>query len=225
MAVVQRAVYRPRRARESPLYRLVEDLFDTLVGVHEERFEPQYGHLRHVARCALERFLDCGILDHGFARVVCERCKAEFLVAFSCKARILCPSCHAKKLEIWADWLEHELLYAVPHRQFVFTVPKRLRPYFLHDRRLLLTFTVRSRRPPLGVRAILGEELNDGFRFDFDHDRLMLDTKTPSDKSQGGGFGPTVQLDDGTLVTSYSYRGEDNKTHVEVVRWRAPAAE
>jgi hypothetical protein len=90
----------------------------------------------------------------------------------------------------------------------------------LHDRRPLLTFTVRSRRPPLGVRAILGEELDDGFRFDFGHDRLMLDTKTPTDKSQGGGFGPTVQLDDGTLVTSYSYRGPDDKTRVEVVRWR-----
>ncbi len=39
-------------------------------------------------------------------------------------------------------------------------------------------------------------------------------------KSQGGGFGPTVQLADHTLVTSYSYRGSDDKTHLEVVRWR-----
>ncbi|MFQ5599063.1 MAG: hypothetical protein ACE5G2_00765, partial [Candidatus Krumholzibacteriia bacterium] len=31
----------------------------------------------------------------------------------------------------------HELLYAVPHRQFVFTVPKRLRPFFLYDPKLL----------------------------------------------------------------------------------------
>ena len=137
MAVVQRALYRPRRPRESPLYRLVEDLFDTLLDVQEERFEPQLGRLRHAARRALEHFLDCGILDQGFARIVCERCKAEFLVAFSCKTRYFCPSCHAKRLEVWADWLEHELLYAVPHRQFVFTVPKRLRPFFLYDRRLL----------------------------------------------------------------------------------------
>jgi transposase-like zinc-binding protein/putative transposase len=81
--------------------------------------------------------LGCGILDQGFARVRCDRCHTEFLVAFSCKTRLLCPSCHAKRLEIWSDWLEHELLYAVPHRQYVFTVPKRLRPSFLHDRRLL----------------------------------------------------------------------------------------
>jgi hypothetical protein len=30
------------------------------------------------------------------------------------KTRLLCPSCHAQRLEIWSDWLEHELLYAVP---------------------------------------------------------------------------------------------------------------
>lgn len=92
----------------------------------------------------------------------------------------------------------------------------------LQGKRLLLTFTVRKRNPPLGVRAIFGRELEDGFAFDFDHDRIMLDTKTGS-RSQGGGFGPTVQLADGTLVTSCSYRGDDEKTHLEVIRWHAPA--
>ncbi|MSO23629.1 MAG: exo-alpha-sialidase [Acidobacteria bacterium] len=91
----------------------------------------------------------------------------------------------------------------------------------LQDKRLLLTLTVRDLNPPLGVRALLGVETADGFEFDFSHDRLMLDTKTDS-RPQGGGFGPTVQLKDGTLVTSYSYRGEDSKTHLEVVRWRPP---
>ena len=91
----------------------------------------------------------------------------------------------------------------------------------LQDRRLLLTFTVRKRQPPLGVRAIPGRETDDGFEFDFAHDRVMLDTKTGS-RYQGGGFGPTVQLDDGTLVTACSYRGENNKTHLEVIRWKLP---
>jgi len=91
----------------------------------------------------------------------------------------------------------------------------------LQDKRLLLTFTVRDLNPPLGVRAIPGVETDDSFTFDFAHDRIMLDTKTGS-RNQGGGFGPTVQLDDGTLVTSCSYRGEDNKTHLEVIRWKLP---
>lgn len=92
----------------------------------------------------------------------------------------------------------------------------------LHDKRLLLTFTVRDLKPPLGVRALVGTETDDGFEIDFTRDRLMLDTRTPIGTSQGGGFGPTVQLKDGTLVTSYSYRSEDGESHLEVVRWRLP---
>lgn len=95
----------------------------------------------------------------------------------------------------------------------------------LQDQRMLLTFTVRDLKPPLGVRAIIGSETEDGFEFDFSQDRLQLDTKTPVGKYQGGGFGPTVQLEEGTLVTSYSYRGADDKTHLEVVRWTAPLHE
>jgi acetyl esterase/lipase len=93
----------------------------------------------------------------------------------------------------------------------------------LHDKRLLLTFTVRDLHPPLGVRAIVGTEAEEGFEFDFTHDRIMLDTRTPIGKPQGGGFGPSVQLEDGTVVTSYSYRSDDDKTHLEVIRWKPPA--
>jgi hypothetical protein len=91
----------------------------------------------------------------------------------------------------------------------------------LQDGRLLLTFTVRDLQPPLGVRAVPGVETDDGFAFDFASDRILLDTKTAS-RPQGGGFGPTVQLRDGTLVTSCSYRGTDDRTHLEVIRWRLP---
>ena len=95
---------------------------------------------------------------------------------------------------------------------------------------LLLTFTVRALHPPLGVQAVLGEETTDGFVFDFDHDRLVIDGKTPVDQISGGGFGNTVQLADGGLVTAYSYRGSHEviqvddfvvqKQQMEVARWR-----
>ena len=52
-------------------------------------------------------------------------------------------------------------------------------------------------------------------------DRLQLDISTGG-RPQGGGFGPTVQLDDGTLVTSCSWRGADGRTRLEVIRWRLP---
>lgn len=92
----------------------------------------------------------------------------------------------------------------------------------LQNGRLLMTFTVRSMKPPLGVHAVLGRETADGIEFDFDKDRFVIDAKTPKDKPSGGGFGRTVQLADGTLVTSLSWRGADGETRLEVVRWKLP---
>lgn len=92
------------------------------------------------------------------------------------------------------------------------------------DERLLLTFTQRAISLPLGVRAVLGRESKDGFKFDLKHDQIMIDTKTPVGSPSGGGFGPTVRLKDGTLVTSYTWRDANNKKHAEVVRWRLPDA-
>ena len=58
-----------------------------------------------------------GILEHGFARIRCSDCAHEYLLAFSCKCRYFCPSCHAKRLALWTQWLETTLLTPVPHRQ------------------------------------------------------------------------------------------------------------
>ena len=77
-------LYLPRRPQSSPLYRVLVDHFEALERVHEERFEPTHGPLRRAAREAVGRFLDCGLLEHGFARVRCGTCRAEFLVAFRC---------------------------------------------------------------------------------------------------------------------------------------------
>jgi len=93
----------------------------------------------------------------------------------------------------------------------------------LSDGRLLATFTVRSSSTdghPLGLRVTISHD--DGQTWDFDNDRLVLEQKNHGDS--GGGFGNTIQLDDGTLVTVYSYRGQDNATHVEALRWRLPDA-
>ena len=61
----------------------------------------------------------------------------EYLLPFSCKRRHFCPSCHQKRVVEFGEWLYGEVLKKVPHRQWVFSIPKRLRIYFLYDRRLL----------------------------------------------------------------------------------------
>ena len=150
--------YVPRRPQASPLYRVLADHFEALERVHEERFESTHGALRRAARVAVGKFLDCGLLEHGFARVRCSACRAEFLVAFRCKGRHFCPSCHARRLAEWSLWLDERLLAPVPHRPVVLTLPKRLRPYFLYDRRRLGLLSRIAYRTLLGyLRAARGE--------------------------------------------------------------------
>jgi Putative transposase len=38
---------------------------------------------------------------------------------------------------MFGEWITEEILYPLPHRQYVFTLPKVLRPYFRFDRKLL----------------------------------------------------------------------------------------
>ena len=62
-----------------------------------------------------ERFLACGDYRLG-------------------AARIRCTSCSQKRTLLFANHLTNEVLLDLPHRQFVFTMPKALRPFFHHDR-------------------------------------------------------------------------------------------
>ena len=150
--------YRPRRPEASPLYPLVQDHFRTLETVYDERFARAYGPWRAVVRDVADKFLACGILDHGFARVRCATCAHEYLLAFSCKGRYFCPSCHAKRLALWTLWLEETLLAPVPHRQVVLTIPKRLRPWCLYRRALLGDLArVAARTVTAAVRTLTRE--------------------------------------------------------------------
>jgi hypothetical protein len=102
-------VYRPRRPRASPLYGLLDRCFRHLRFVYDERFAPTYGPWRRHPT-VVDRFLACGLLEHGFARIRCDACAHEYLLAFSCKGRYFCPSCHAKRLARWTLWLDETLL-------------------------------------------------------------------------------------------------------------------
>jgi hypothetical protein len=84
-------VYRQRKPQDSAYYRCVEDYFEIFEQVYQERFERKYGFFRPYVRQVIYRYLDCGILKNGFARVRCEDCGHEYLLAHSCKRRHFCP--------------------------------------------------------------------------------------------------------------------------------------
>jgi len=79
------------------------------------------------------RYLQCGILAYGFARARCSDCGHDFLVAFSWKGRGVCPSCNARRMAETAAHLVDHVIPPLPVRQWVLSVPKRLRWYLEHE--------------------------------------------------------------------------------------------
>ena len=65
------AVYRLRNPQSSDYYRCVEDYFETFVQDCDEHFSRQYGFWGSYLEQVIYRYLDCGDLRNGFARVKC----------------------------------------------------------------------------------------------------------------------------------------------------------
>lgn len=84
--------YRPRRVRSTVLWQIMDRWWARFLFEYDELLEPRYGFLRGEVKRAGVKYLKCGILDFGFARVRCEDCGEEYLLAFSCKCRICLSS-------------------------------------------------------------------------------------------------------------------------------------
>ena len=96
-AVEPLPLYRPRDPQASQLWRVMDEHFATFQQVYDERFQAKYGFWRPIVERSVTAFLKCGDLQQGFARVRCPDCHHEMFVAFSCKQRCTCPSCHQKR--------------------------------------------------------------------------------------------------------------------------------
>ena len=142
-------VARPFRSRKpnsfkqksSPLWKCFHAHFDHFTAAYPRDYQSRYGVLRGVIPEVVDKFMGCGDFAKGFARVRCDECSHEYLLAFSCKGRWFCPSCHQKKVQIFGAMLAESILAAVPHRHFTFTIPhtisQMLLPYFRFHRGLL----------------------------------------------------------------------------------------
>jgi hypothetical protein len=130
-------IYHHRQPKSSPFFRIVDSYFDEFERVYSQKFEKDYGFWRPVIHSSVEKFRKCGDLKQGFARIKCGDCGKEMFVPFSCHQRCSCPSCHQKRSLLLAMHLTDDVLAEVPHSQFVFTIPKRLRLFFKYDRSLL----------------------------------------------------------------------------------------
>jgi len=123
------AAYSRRRPEQTVLYRIVQQHLETYLMLAREGDWDGHAVPSYVER-DFRRYLECGILSYGFARAYCLACGRDFLVAFSCKGRGVCPCCNARRMAETAAHLVDHVFPPLPVRQWVLSLPKRLR-YFL----------------------------------------------------------------------------------------------
>ena len=73
------------------------------------------------------------MLTHGLLRVHCDDCGKDDVVAFSCKGRGFCPSCGTARMVDTAAWLVDAVIPKVPVRQWVLSLPYRVRTLCAYD--------------------------------------------------------------------------------------------
>lgn len=144
---LERATYRPRQPERGVLHAVVRTHLETFLREAAQRADG--AGLPQFVEQEFREFLTCGVLAHGFARLRCDTCAEERLVPFSCKGRGFCPSCGGRRMTERAARLVDGVLPRVPVRQWVLSLPQRLR--------YLLAWEHRLCRAVLGiyVRALL----------------------------------------------------------------------
>jgi hypothetical protein len=117
--------YERRQPEKTVFYRIVQEHIETLFAEAEQNGSGYPEHVKH----EFERFLSCGILGAGFARLQCSTpgCTFERLVGYSCKGRSICPSCVSRRMADCASHLVDHVLPIAPYRQWTLSLPYDVR--------------------------------------------------------------------------------------------------
>ena len=121
-------IYQPRHPENTVLYQILQEDLETWITQTQENGGYVPSHVEKDFR----EYLKCGLLCYGFARARCT-CGNEFLVAFSCKGHGICPSCNARRMVETAAHLVDHVFPKAPVRQWVLSLPKRLRYFLYHN--------------------------------------------------------------------------------------------
>ncbi len=108
------------------LYRVLQEHLATFLETAAELDGGASGVPRFVQK-ELRAFLDCGVLARGLIRLHCGDCGQDQVIGLSCKGRGFCSRCGGRRMTETAARLCECVLPHVPVRQWVLTVPHRLR--------------------------------------------------------------------------------------------------
>jgi putative transposase/transposase-like zinc-binding protein len=117
--------YRPRDTEHTVLHVVIREYLETFLRETTERGEGS--GLPQFVDQEFRKFLTCGVLEHGFARLRCDGCGLDHLLPFSCKGRGFCPSCGGRRMTERAAHAVDAVLPPVPVRQWVLSLPHWLR--------------------------------------------------------------------------------------------------
>ena len=115
--------YERRRPEKTPLHKIISENLASWLEWRDQAERPVPGYVEE----ELRGYLECGILCFGFGRALCTGCGQGFVIAFSCKGRGVCPSCNGRHMAQTAAHLVDHVIPPVRVRQWVISVPKRLR--------------------------------------------------------------------------------------------------
>jgi Putative transposase/Transposase zinc-binding domain len=145
MPVAKPKLYNPRHPERTLLYQTIAEHYESWLELASAgQFDGQGDHHtpKPYVRQAFAKYLECGIFAHGFARARCDDCGHDYFVAFSCKGRGVCPSCNTRRMVQTAAHLTDHVFPRLPVRQWVLSVPKRLR-YFMQGDAVVLNMVLR----------------------------------------------------------------------------------
>ncbi len=125
--------YIPRKPEETVLYGVIVEQLETFLARQQARERPVP---RFVER-DFRGYLTCGVAEHGFLRLRCDDCGHDRVLPFSCKKRGLCPSCGGRRMSDTAAYLVERVFPWVPTRQWVLSLPFKLRYRMAYDSELM----------------------------------------------------------------------------------------
>ena len=96
-------VYEKRDPFAQALHQVVRENLATFYAAIEEGWQTG---LPDFVRAEFAGYLDCSVMQRGFAHLACEDCGLPRLVAFTCAGRGFCPTCLGR----WMNQTTHNLL-------------------------------------------------------------------------------------------------------------------
>ena len=92
-----------------------------------------FGHIK----TEVEKMINCGNYKNGFTTYACIYCGHMKTIGFTCKSRF-CNRCGKVYTDKWVEKMTTKI-FDVPHRHWVFTIPKQLQALIYWDRSLINT--------------------------------------------------------------------------------------